>query len=531
MIADTHVVIVGSGPVGATYARTLLEGSPRIRVTMFERGPQLTDLPGMNVRNIPDPRDKEAARRASQGPTATGDAPLGLGIPITAVVEGTYTARAGTHLVDFGGPGSGHATQFPAAALATCVGGQGAHWTCATPRPSFSERIPFIPDDEWDELVLKAEGLLHTTHSAFEGSPIAAALRRAVSAAVDHELPAGFGVGPLPVAGDLGEDGVMRWAGTDVVLGPITDPSSELSSRFELRSETMVTRIATEGTHAQGVLVSPAGGGTQTFVRADLVVVAADAIRSPQLLWASGIRPRALGHYLSDHPGIFSVVAIDPEKLDGTLTLEQLEADRIRSALAPDPVSVALRLPFSEPHNPFSCQIMFMHDSPLPLPEGHELASNPWGYANVGFGTRKFARFEDGLEFHDDEVDWSGMPNVTIHYETTEWELDEIERARKRQAQVAGAIGTFLPGGEPALLPAGASLHYKGTMRMGPAPDDTSVCDPWSRVWGFDNLFVAGNGTIPTNTVVNPTLMSVAIAVRAARRIVQTLPISATAKP
>ena len=35
-------------------------------------------------------------------------------------------------------------------------------------------------------------------------------------------------------------------------------------------------------------------------MRARFVVVAADALRTPQLLWASGIRPAALGRYLND---------------------------------------------------------------------------------------------------------------------------------------------------------------------------------------------------------------------------------------
>ena len=64
-----------------------------------------------------------------------------------------FTARQGTHLLDFGGEGSAHAPTFPAAAAATNVGGQGAHWTCATPSPAFSEKIPFIADDEWDGLI------------------------------------------------------------------------------------------------------------------------------------------------------------------------------------------------------------------------------------------------------------------------------------------------------------------------------------------------------------------------------------------
>ncbi|WP_431794953.1 GMC oxidoreductase [Microbacterium enclense] len=520
---EVHVVVVGSGPVGATYARALLEGSPRVRVTMFERGPVLTEPVGMNVRNIADPAAKQEARRRAQGPQSRDGAPVGLGIPITKVVEGTYTARGGTHLIDFGGEGSGHAAEFPAAAVSTAVGGQGAQWTCATPRPGFSELIPFIPGEEWDALILEAEGLLHTTHRAFDRSPIAAALQEAISAEVDDELPEGYGVGPLPVAGDLDAEGRMRWAGTDVVFGSLLDPSSPEAARFTLRSETAVTRVVVDEGHTTGVLITPASGGEETFVAADIVVVAADAIRTPQLLWASGIRPRALGRYLSDHPGIFSVVAIDPEKLGGRLSLEQIERERRLSESAPDPVTAVLRLPFSEPDNPYSCQVLYMHDSPLPIPDDHPLAHNPWGYANVGFGIRKFARYEDWIEFDDTDLDWAGMPNVTIHYEFTDREEAELEGARRRQRQVAGAIGSFIPGGEPAPLPYGASLHYKGTMRIGETDDGTSVCDPWSRVWSIDNLYLGGNGTIPTNTVVNPTLTSVAIALRGARGILSSI--------
>ena len=72
-------------------------------------------------------------------------------------------------------------------------------------------------------------------------------------------------------------------------------------------------------------------------------------------------------------------------------------------------------------------------------------------------------------------------------------------------------------------MPNGSSLHYQGTLRMGDADDGTSVADPWSRVWGYDNLVVGGNALIPTATAMNPTLMSVAIAVRGARKAVERL--------
>jgi choline dehydrogenase-like flavoprotein len=68
-------------------------------------------------------------------------------------------------------------------------------------------------------------------------------------------------------------------------------------------------------------------------------------------------------------------------------------------------------------------------------------------------------------------------------------------------------------------MPLGASLHYQGTTRMGERNDGESVCGPDSELWDVPGLFVAGNNVIPTATACNPTLTSVALAVRGARAI------------
>jgi len=515
------IAVVGSGPIGAAYARVLLEQLPDARLIMFEAGPQLTEVPGASVRNIADPDEKERARERSQGPQA-GRYRESLGIPESVVAEGMFTARGGTYLLDFGGPGAAHAAQFPAGAASTNVGGMGAHWTCATPSPSFSERVPFIGDEEWADLLAEADRLLHVRTDAFADSAISRAISTQLADEFAGELPAGFGPSTLPVAGDPQADGTMVWAGADFVLGPLIEPGTSESSRFTLRDLTLVRRVEHDGTRVTGVTVEDLRTHEQETVPADVVVVAADAFRSPQLLWASGIRPAALGRYLTEHHVIISTVALDGARMSRLVSDDELAQELARRAQNPtDPVAAVNRIPFSEPDHPYSLQVMYAENPPFALDPEHPAAGNRWGYVNMGYGVRKHPRVEDGVRFDDDELDYRGLPNMTIEYALTEREESEIEQATALLRRAGGALGEFVA--QPRLLPNGSSLHYMGTMRMGESDDGTSVADPYSRVWGYENLVVGGNGLIPTANTMNPTLTSVALAVRGARQLADDL--------
>jgi len=124
--------------------------------------------------------------------------------------------------------------------------------------------------------------------------------------------------------------------------------------------------------------------------------------------------------------------------------------------------------------------------------------------------------------FDDQATDFYGMPAMRIHYRLSDADRQVIERAKEQIVRWGHAVGEPLDE-RPFLLPPGSSLHYQGTTRMGQVDDGTSVCSPDSELWEVPGVFVAGNGVIPTATACNPTLTSVALAVRGARRIAEKL--------
>jgi choline dehydrogenase-like flavoprotein len=133
----------------------------------------------------------------------------------------------------------------------------------------------------------------------------------------------------------------------------------------------------------------------------------------------------------------------------------------------------------------------------------------------TGWSCRKEIRFADCVTFSDTESDWLGMPKMQIHYELTAADHAAMAEAMREQERAVASLGKPVFSDKPLLVPPGTSLHYQGTLRMGERDDGSSVCDSFSRVWGWRNLFVGGNGVIPTATTCNPTLTSVALAVRA----------------
>jgi choline dehydrogenase-like flavoprotein len=114
----------------------------------------------------------------------------------------------------------------------------------------------------------------------------------------------------------------------------------------------------------------------------------------------------------------------------------------------------------------------------------------------------------------------SGLPRPELN-----WEVSEPERSSLQQTvQVVGeeierlGWGSVRPSGAAAGRPFGivrGGWHQLGTMAMADDPGQ-GVVDPDCRVFGTDNLFVAGSSVFPTSGYANPTLTLVALALRLA---------------
>ena len=126
-------------------------------------------------------------------------------------------------------------------------------------------------------------------------------------------------------------------------------------------------------------------------VRARFVVVAADALRTPQLLWASGIRPDALGRYLNDQAQI--VFAVRIRDLVPTGDSEAPAATGLSE------YSGVTWVPFTD-DMPFHGQVMQLDASPVKLAEDDPAA--PGSIVGLGLFCAKDLQDSDRVEFSDD---------------------------------------------------------------------------------------------------------------------------------
>ena len=300
------------------------------------------------------------------------------------------------------------------------------------------------------------------------------------------------------------------------------------SGRCDLVAEAMVERIDVDAAgKAVGVSYFDREGRRHS-PRAEVIVCAAGAIETARVLLnsASERHPRGLGnthdqvgrhlqgHYYAGAYGLMPEPVYDgvgPGVSTATVRFNHGNAGVIGGAMLADEFII---LP----------AIFWARCLPPDLPR--------WGLENKRFMRQNYTRVmrvagptqeipSPTARVTVDPVvrDRWGIPVARLagatHPETVRTAIFMAEQARE-WLRAAGAVRMW---GAPPSLHLSGGQHQAGTCRMGEDPR-RSVVDPWCRLHGHDNLYIADGSVHVTNGGFNPVLTIMTLAFRTAEHIV-----------
>jgi choline dehydrogenase-like flavoprotein len=112
---------------------------------------------------------------------------------------------------------------------------------------------------------------------------------------------------------------------------------------------------------------------------------------------------------------------------------------------------------------------------------------------------------------------------LRFHWQWSPHELHQAVHMQNTFADIVAAMGGRVKGGPitdgaAAISPGGRIIHEVGGAIMGATPA-TSVTNSWCQTWDVKNLFITDGAVFASNADKNPTLTIMALAWRAADRI------------
>ncbi|MGE5515159.1 MAG: FAD-dependent oxidoreductase [Bacteroidota bacterium] len=122
-----------------------------------------------------------------------------------------------------------------------------------------------------------------------------------------------------------------------------------------------------------------------------------------------------------------------------------------------------------------------------------------------------------------DQRDALGLPRLVVDWRASAQDVDGVVAAHRLLAEQMERSGVGrLEVDEDAIRHGYNAVggHHMGTTRMADSPE-RGVVDADCRVFGMDNLFIAGAAVFPTSSHANPTLTLVALAARLAEHLRQ----------
>ncbi|CDO68223.1 Pyranose oxidase [Trametes cinnabarina] len=576
---EYDIVIAGSGPVGATYARILVEKGYNVAFfVLSDSGPKI----GAHRKNTVEYQkniDKFVHVILSQL--------MPVSVPVNTMVATTLSPvswQASDSFVRNGAnPEQDPFRNLGGQATARVIGGMGTRWTASTPRFHKDERPLLVKNDaaaddsEWNRLYTMAESFVKTGNTQYSQS-----IRHTLVLEKLKESYAGVGRAfqQLPLGAVRKSESFVEWSSSNTIFDLENRPNPDhTQERFNLFPATMVQRVHESDTD-QGTIstiqVKDLITGKEYRIKAKAFVITAGAVHNTQIMVNSGFgrvgrpdpsnpptRLTYLGSFITEQALTFCQTVMSTE------LIESVKSD-IRTSGTPGQPDYKVSYDKNDPNNKHPnwwndkvVDHMSKHpEDPIPIPFDDPepqittlfQPDHPWHtqihrdaftYGEVAqsidarlvvdwrFFGRTEPKEENKLWFSDKVTDAYNMPQPTFDFRFPVGRTaQESEKMMTDMCAMSANIGGFLPGSNPQFMEPGLVLHLGGTHRMGFDEQADKCCvDTSSRVWGTNNLFLGGVGNIGTAFASNPTLTAMALAIKSCEYIVANFdpsPINAT---
>jgi choline dehydrogenase-like flavoprotein len=301
----------------------------------------------------------------------------------------------------------------------------------------------------------------------------------------------------------------------------ITHIPDALAHGAEVRANAMVTKIEIDERSGRATGVHYVRDGVPHFQRAAVVVIAGYSIETPRLLLNSACArfPDGLCNDF-DQVGRYLMVQGAPQ------TAGRFDAE-VRMYKAPPPEVSTEAFYETDPAKPYKRGFSIQTVSPLPITWAeHVAAQGHWGadlreymsdyvhWSCLG-ALCEFLAQPDNRVTLSEEKDRHGLPVAHFSYSQCDNDAALMRAAQSVMEDILHAAGA------DEVITIDRFAHLVGGARMA-TDQEEGVVDAECRTFAVPNLYITDGSVLPTQGSANPALTIMAVAARAAERLIST---------